>query len=247
MTQETGGREADQEIEESLGIGFGAGDQHYRAYVGIPENYDIIAGMTFSLLVALGLRQHHHLLDIGCGSLRIGRLLIPYLNCGGYSGIEPNGWLIDEGIQHEIGRDLVSIKRPNLYVDDSARILPADAVYDFALAQSIFTHAGLDLVKSWLGGITSHLRDTGVLAASFIAGETDYVESDWVYPDCVPHRADTLERLGKEAGLRFIPLDWVHPTATWALFVKPGFRTDWFEAQGLSWNAWARFHVASSS
>ena len=75
---------------ETLGLGLKPGDPHYRAYVGPPEDYDLVAAMTFNLLTTLGLRQHHSLLDVGCGSLRIGRLLIPYLNRGKYFGIEPN-------------------------------------------------------------------------------------------------------------------------------------------------------------
>ena len=75
--------------QENLGLGLKPGDPQYRAYVGPPEDYDLIAAMTFNLLTTLGLRQHHSLLDIGCGSLRIGRLLIPYLNRGKYFGVEP--------------------------------------------------------------------------------------------------------------------------------------------------------------
>src|SRR5881392_154417 len=90
--------------QESLGVGLKPGDAHYRAYVGPPEDYDLIAAMAFNLLTTLGLRQHHSLLDVGCGSLRIGRLLIPYLNRGKYFGIEPNEWLVDEGIRRELAK-----------------------------------------------------------------------------------------------------------------------------------------------
>src|SRR5437588_5674780 len=108
---------------ESLGVGLKPGDAHYRAYVGPPEDYDLIAAMTFNLLTTLGLRQYHRLLDIGCGSLRIGRLFIPYLNRGRYVGIEPNQWLVETGIQHEVGADLIQIKRPTLYFSDSPDVL----------------------------------------------------------------------------------------------------------------------------
>ena len=89
---------------ENLGLGLKPGDPHYRAYVGPPQDYDLIAAMTFNLLTTLGLRQHHSLLDVGCGSLRIGRLLIPYLNRGKYFGIEPAEWLVAEGIRQELGK-----------------------------------------------------------------------------------------------------------------------------------------------
>ena len=98
-----------------LGIGLSAGEHHYRAYVGPPERYDIIAAMTFNLLTTIGLRQHHKLLDIGCGSLRVGRLLIPYLNIGKYYGLEPNKWLVEQGIKSETGHDLIAIKKPKFF------------------------------------------------------------------------------------------------------------------------------------
>src|SRR3989440_12460104 len=140
---------------EHLGLGLKPGDPHYRVYVGPPEDYDLVAAMTFNLLTTIGLRQHHSLLDIGCGSLRIARLLIPYLNRGKYFGVEPNQWLVREGIRRELGENLVEIKRPTFFFSDSPEtISQAKIPFDFAVAQSIFSHSGLDLIKGWLSEIS---------------------------------------------------------------------------------------------
>ncbi|MFP8873463.1 MAG: hypothetical protein VCB42_02780, partial [Myxococcota bacterium] len=69
------------------------GSEHYTAYVGPPRDYDSMGATQFRLLCTLGLREHHRLLDFGCGSLRAGRFLIPYLKPGHYHGVEPNRWL----------------------------------------------------------------------------------------------------------------------------------------------------------
>src|SRR5437867_2941767 len=157
---------------EDLGLGLKPGDPHYRAYVGPPEDYDLIAAMSFNLLTTLGLRQHHSLLDIGCGSLRIGRLLIPYLNRGRYFGIEPNEWLVHEGIRRELGETLVQIKQPRFFFSDSPEAMAqAKIKFDFALAQSIFSHSGLDLIKGWLSAISRTLARDGALVATFLIGE----------------------------------------------------------------------------
>ena len=60
----------------------GAGDSHYKAYVGPPKKYDLMGAMQFNLLTSFGLRDYHKLLDIGCGSLRSGKMLIPFFSPG---------------------------------------------------------------------------------------------------------------------------------------------------------------------
>jgi SAM-dependent methyltransferase len=222
---------------EDLGLGLKPGDPQYRAYVGPPEDYDLIAAMTFNLLTTLGLRQHHSLLDIGCGSLRIGRLLIPYLNRGKYFGVEPNEWLVDEGIRRELGQSLVEIKRPTFFFTDSpANIAKAETAFNFAVAQSIFSHCGLDLIQAWLSAISRSLARDGALVATFLIGEEDSTQMGWIYPECVNYRPATLERAAKDVNLRFEILDWKHPRQTWALFAAPGFNSTWFKHRALTWN-----------
>ena len=223
---------------ENLGLGLKPGDPHYRAYVGPPEDYDLIAAMTFNLLTTLGLRQHHSLLDVGCGSLRIGRLLIPYLNQGKYFGVEPNEWLVEEGIKRELGESLVRIKCPTFFFSDSPEtVVQAKLSFDFALAQSIFSHCGLDLIKGWLSAVSRSLAPDGALVATFLPGDEDSLRRGWVYPECVNYRPATLERGAAEANLRFEILDWKHPRQTWALFAAPKFDSGWFKNKPLTWNA----------
>jgi SAM-dependent methyltransferase len=230
--------EAPSDDRESLGAGLKPGDAHYRAYVGPPEDYDLIAAMTFNLLTTLGLRQHHFLLDIGCGSLRIGRLLIPYLNRGKYFGIEPNEWLVKDGIKRELGETLLQIKWPTFFFSDSPEtVAKANISFDFALAQSIFSHCGLDLIKNWLGAISRSLAEDGALVATFLPGDEDSPSKGWVYPECVSYTPATLGRVATEASLQFELLDWKHPRQTWALFAAPKFDSDWFKKKPLTWNA----------
>jgi SAM-dependent methyltransferase len=227
----------DSNDQEDLGLGFKPGDPQYRAYVGPPEDYDLVAAMTFNLLTTLGLRQHHQLLDIGCGSLRIGRLLIPYLNRGKYFGVEPNKWLVDEGIHRELGETLVQIKRPTFFISDSPSTLAqATTAFDFALAQSIFSHCGLDLINGWLSAISRTLTPNGALVATFLIGEDDSAKTDWIYPECVNYTPATLERAAADVNLRFEILDWKHPRQTWALFAAPEFDSTWFKDRPLTWN-----------
>lgn len=214
-----------------------AGEHHYRAYVGPPERYDLIAAMTFNLLTTLGLREYHKVLDIGCGSLRIGRLLIPYLNPGNYTGIEPHQWLVEDGITHEIGKDLIEIKKPRFLFSENAQALRSDEDYDFAFAQSIFSHCGIDLITQWLTDVYKHLKREGVFVATFFPAHTDSRIKGWVYPTNVAYKTETIKALAKNAGLYFELLDWTHPAQQWALFYKDGFDSTWLhQGDTLSWN-----------
>jgi cyclopropane fatty-acyl-phospholipid synthase-like methyltransferase len=223
---------------EDLGLGLKPGDPQYRAYVGPPEDYDLISAMTFNLLTTLGLRQQHSLLDVGCGSLRIGRLLIPYLNRGKYFGVEPAEWLVAEGIKHELGETVVQIKQPTFFFTDSPEIVvQAKVSFDFALAQSIFSHCGLELIKTWLSAISRSLAQNGALVATFLIGEEDSAKTGWIYPECVTYRPASLERAAANVNLRFEILDWKHPRQTWALFAAPGYDSTWLKDRPLTWNA----------
>lgn len=218
-----------------LGLGLKPGDNHYRAYVGPPADYDLISAMVFNLLTCIGLRQHHRVLDIGCGSLRNGRLLIPYLNNGNYIGVDPNKWLIDEGVKNEVGKDLIRRKKPIFLYDDSLRGFEQPLEVDYAFAQSIFSHTGLDLLEKWLSEVSYHLTDKGVFIATFLIGEEDSQEDGWIYPGCVKFIPATVSKIASKYGLHFQLLDWLHPRQSWAAFYKDGYDSTFIKDNKIAW------------
>lgn len=196
------------------GSGFGAGDDHYRAYVGPPEDYDLIAGVQFGLLLAAGLREHHHLLDVGCGSLRAGRLAIPYLGLGRYHGIEPNRHLVEEGLRREVGRDLKELRKPRFrYVDDFSAT-KFGVAFDFAIAQSIFSHTYRDLLLHGLTEIRRSLAPDGLLFATFVEGP-ETPGTGWLYPGCTTFELADVVGIATDAGLAAFAVDWPHPRQRW--------------------------------
>ncbi len=222
--------------EESFGLEHLPGGDHYRAYVGPPADYDLVAAMVFGLLTLLGLRQQHRVLDVGCGSLRVGRLLIPYLNVGGYTGLEPNRWLVSEAITREVGQDQIAIKKPRFIFDATADALLSDGSrFDYIVAQSIFSHCGPDLLESWIDHAARLLTDQGTLVATFIEDETSNSTPGWIYPDCVGYQREVMARLADQHDLDFVMLDWHHPRQRWFLMAKRAFKAQ--EVAGeLDWN-----------
>lgn len=194
------------------------GSHHYRAFVGPIEKYDLVGAMQFNLLTVLGLREHHYLLDIGCGSLRAGRLFIPYLQPGHYCGIEPNSWLVDEGIRNECGTDQIALKKPEFDTNFEFISTVFNRKFDFILAHSIFTHAGQKQIRKCLLETKKVMKQNTIFVATFMEGEQDYEGDEWVYPKVVTYKLSTIKALVKSFDLRSQPIHWPHPNNhTWLL------------------------------
>ena len=197
------------------------GDDHYRAYVGPPLEYDLVGASQFRLLVALGLRAHHRCLDVGCGSLRAGRLLIPWLEPDHYRGIEPNAWLVDAGIEHELGREIVRLKRPRFDHNDQFDCAVFGHSFDFIIAQSVLSHTGGALFQKAIRNMAAALEAGGVIVATFVLPERKpkaphglEVEG-WIYPGVASFTAEQVEQICRSAGLVMRLIPWRHPRQQW--------------------------------
>ena len=217
-------QEADDIERDQFGIGLKAPSRHYRAYVGHSEAWDVLGALQFSLLFTLGLRETHHLADVGCGSLRAGRLLIPYLRPGHYFGIDPEEWLVQEGIDRELGRAIVDVKQPVFRYADDFSIDAFGVPFDFVLAHSIFTHCYSDLATAAVPRIAAALAPEGYLVGTLVEdvaqpevaalpGVTD--GAGWQFPGTIRYDWEWFQRLLGESGLTGRRVVWPHFRQTW--------------------------------
>lgn len=212
---------SEDDLKDRLGTGFPAGSHHYRAFVGPPEKYDLVSAMQFNLLTLLGLREQHYLLDIGCGSLRAGRLFIIHLLPGRYFGIEPHQWLIEEGIRYELSSEVVRIKQPAFSHDSQFTLTIFNREFDFILAQSVFSHASQSQISRCLSEARKTMHPATVFAATFCKGKDNYAGSDWIYPGCAHYTQEHMTSLVEEQGLKCQPIDWPHPNQqTWMIITR---------------------------
>lgn len=195
---------------------------YYRSHVGPPERYDLIGAMQFNLLTFLGLRETHCLLDIGCGSLRGGRLFIPYLLPRRYYGIEPEQWLIDDGIKNEIGQDMVRLKQPVFSNDANFTLTTFGRSFDFMLAQSIFSHAAQSHIRRCLSQAAQVMAPAAIFAATIFLGKGDYTGTEWQGAVALTYRLETMQGFAREQGLVCMPIGWPHPSGQfWLAFTQP--------------------------
>jgi SAM-dependent methyltransferase len=201
------------------------GSPHYRAFVGPPDEYDTVGASQFRLLTTLGLREQHKLLDFGCGSLRAGRLLIPYLGEGKYVGLDPERWLIEDAIAREIGENMVVLKRPSFHHFDDFAADRCGTEFDYILAHSILSHTGKDLFRQALASFQRALSPTGLALITVLHAEpgqdADVDGGGWIYPECVRYSPAALHELFREAGLAGRLIPWRHPRQVWYV-LAPG-------------------------
>ena len=174
--------------------------------------------VQFEHLKYWGLVENHYLLDIGCGSLRGGRFAIRILEPGHYYGIDPNQWLIDEGIKHELGTELLRTKRPVFRNDADFNFSAFDCKFDFLMAQSIFSHTTQAQMRTIFAEAAKVMRGEGIFLATYIPGDTDYMGSEWSYPDGVKFTLGRMRALAAEAKLECEPVNWFHPKQQWLVF-----------------------------
>jgi SAM-dependent methyltransferase len=198
-------------------------ERDYRVFIGQPSQYDRLGATQFNLLTLAGLREHHSMLDIGCGSLRAGRLFITYLQPERYFGIEPEEWLMKRGITEEVGHDVIDLKRPRFATNDNFDLGIFDSTFDYLLAHSVFTHAPANQVLSCLRSAAAVTHDRSLFFATFHLGTSDYRGDEWSYPELVPYTTTFIRRGAAEAGLKTRRLSWPHVHhQTWFAFARAG-------------------------
>lgn len=208
--------------EDDLGLNHPTGFRHYRSYVGSPKKYDTMAAHQFNLLTSLGLRENHTLLDIGCGSLRGGRLFITYLLPNKYFGVEPEEWLLQDGIRKNLGEEMLRIKNPKFSNNREFKLGVFNQKFDYILAQSIFSHATQKQILTCLSEAKKVMKDSSVFVGTFYLGDTNNTSTEWVYPGHGTYTKDFMMSAAKENGLSCKFLKYVHLNGqTWMAITNP--------------------------
>ncbi|MER6182853.1 class I SAM-dependent methyltransferase [Streptomyces sp. NPDC001652] len=155
--------------------------------------------MQFDYLLAHGLRPEHHVLEIGCGNLRAGRLLIDHLDTGHYYGIDispaillaAQGTLVREGLQ---------AKLPHLTLvgDLTFGFLP-EGHFDVVHAHSVFSHSPRQVVEQCLAHVGRILAPGGHFDFTF--NRTEGREHQLPHED-FSYRTRTLTTIAARHGLK---------------------------------------------
>jgi SAM-dependent methyltransferase len=128
--------------------------------------WEEIGRLQFDFMVEQGLRPEHYLLDVGCGSLRGGIHFIRYLAPEHYFGVDINKQLLDAG-RVELKRYNLMDKKPIIVEMGDFSFQSLNHTFDYALAQSVFTHLPLNSIIRCVMNIEKVLIQEGRFYATF--------------------------------------------------------------------------------
>lgn len=206
----------------------------------LDKAYALYAALQFNILTAkLGLIQDHYLLDIGCGPIRLGRLLIIYLAPGHYFGLEPDMEAVNTALDAELGQEILDRKRPTFDGNSDFHLSVFDQKFDFLNACSVFSHAAPSQIRKCMAQAKEILEPTGFFVASYCKGENELRgsigEGSWEDTWCGGARFYTEQHMVEfveNAGLICQEIDvkdyYVADIVTTKLYQRPGmFRQNW--------------------
>lgn len=172
-----------------------------------------LGDLQFRFMIEHGLRPHHVLLDIGCGSLRGGVRFIPYLDRGHYLGIDTERTLVDLGIENELGRTLYEVKRPEFVVSQNFEFSRFSRRPHFALAHAVFIHLTDDLLEFCFANLRRTCDAGTKFYATYFEGRRPIKTMLRDHPHVIFTRTrEQMMQLGKASGWssRYVG-DWRHP------------------------------------
>lgn len=144
--------------------------------LAVGGSYEALGEIEKQLLIAVGLEPHHTLLDVGCGSGRLAKALVPYLTTGRFLGTDIVQELLD------YARDGSPAGWEFALVED-IRVPFPDNSADIAAFFSVFTHLLHEESYCYLMEARRVVKPGGKIVFSFL----EYEDNWQIFKDTVAH------------------------------------------------------------
>lgn len=160
--------------DDIAGVARQARKGRHRVVIG--DLWEELGALQFEYLRDNGLEPGSKLIDIGCGSLRGGVRFVSYLDAGNYFGLDSNASLLDAGFRRELTPLGLAHKAPRaqLVANGEFDFGGFPDGFDFALAQSLFTHLPLNHLRLCLARLAPKMKIGGRFFATFFVMPDDH-------------------------------------------------------------------------
>lgn len=139
----------------------------------IGGKWDQIGDLQFNFIKSRGLTPESKILDIGCGALRGGVRFIKFLNDKNYFALEKEKDILFSGIKEELNDDPENPKLFTYNMTGDFEIPEDWPLFDFMLAQSVFTHLLPEQIDDCLSKVKAKLGSGSFYATYFDSKEID--------------------------------------------------------------------------
>ena len=136
----------------------------YKAAIGGGENWEEHGNLQRDFLIQRGLKRHHTLLDIGCGTGRLARKITRYLIPFQYIGYDISADAIKAAKQLSFSEGWEDFF-PTFFLGD---ISTGGVPVDFAWAFSVFIHLPFENVRDIMDRVAKRLRRDGQFLFSYV-------------------------------------------------------------------------------
>lgn len=154
---------------------------------------------SFNYLLSQGIRREDVVVDYGCGTMRIGRHLVDYLNKGNYIGMDLDQRLLDVGLE---------LLDPNTRIEKEPTLTPispktlrevAAKIPGFVFAKGVLQHVPPDGLASFFSNIASiGSRSLILIAIKHSEKSRRLSDRSWIYSE-----ADIVAA-ARKAGLELV-------------------------------------------
>ena len=167
--------------------------------------WDETGRAQIAVLLAENLLPTHHLLDIGCGSLRLGCKAVPYLDPGHYWGTDQSTELMQRGHQTELA-DPNRLPQDHLIEDAAFQFPGVPDTITHAIAFAVFTHLPLPFLAQALASLHKFPALQTLLFTVFLSdATTSHRQPDGVvtHPNRAPYHFAAADILHATASAGF--------------------------------------------
>jgi len=152
--------------------------------------WDETGRVQMQALLAAGMTPDDHLLDIGCGALRLGHKAVPYLRPGHYWGTDASLALMRHGRLTELP-DPSALPEDHLVEDATFAFPGVPDTITLAIAFGVFTHLPAPALQTALRNLRRFAQLRAVLFTVFLApdapGPTRQPDGVVTHPDRPPY------------------------------------------------------------
>ncbi len=158
------------------------------------------------ILLTHGLKPGQVVVDYGCGSFRLGKALIEYLDPGCYWGLDVIDEFLESGLAL-LDPALKDAKRPNARVIDAASLAEtAAAKPDFVISWHVCSKVPPGRLADYFGKIVSLLGPGGVALVHFPEAARRLRQSRFSWAETRQTIAAAIAEVDPALDIRFVPI-----------------------------------------